>query len=333
MRAPLPRRRAFTLVELLVAMGIMLVLVGLSLLVANSGLVGNLRLTGGSDRVAGWLMQAKTKAKRDGAPRGVRFIPGPDGYIREAQLIEVPDPFNLPPGHRLLVGQWPNGAATERHVYIVGPNITDIANNVAVGDTLSIPTFGTIHRVTALQNTQVSVGTTGANIPAVEVFAADLNKIPDLGAAASAAATTPPTPTFATSTFGFLRQARPVFGEEPLVVPEGIAIDLVNSQIQPVTGNYDVVFSPNGEVQNSASTGRIVLWVRNPEASANPRAGGDVRANYLQAGEMSLVTVYSRTGAVAVHPVLLPPPNPAETDPVPGHDPFQYTRDGIASGL
>jgi prepilin-type N-terminal cleavage/methylation domain-containing protein len=358
----LAARRAFTLVELLVVMGILLVLIGLALLVANSGLIDNYRLTGGSDRIAGWLMQAKTKAKRTGFPCGVRFVPGPDGYVREAQLIEVPDPYNLPPGHRLMIEQYGTGQAApagpySSRIFVVGPNAGDVALNVAVGDTLSIPEFGTLHRVTEIRPVFVlTLG--GVNYNAAEVrvagqsppYLAGQSKLPDLGAAAKPLPDATPYPanpnppmSFSTTTFGFIRQARPVFGEEPLKVADGIAIDVANSLIPNVNGNLDVVFSPNGEVQNTAALGRVILWVRNPEAVANPREPTglpapsppyqDRRATYLQAGEMSLVTVYSRTGAVAVHPVLLPPPNPTENDPVPGHDPYQYTRDGIASGL
>ena len=89
-------RAGFTLVELLVAIGIMLLLVGLALVFANSGVIGNHKLKGGSDRVAGWLLQARARAQREGAPRGVRFIPDASGVIREAQLIEVPDPITPP---------------------------------------------------------------------------------------------------------------------------------------------------------------------------------------------------------------------------------------------
>ena len=40
-------------------------------------------------------------------------------------------------------------------------------------------------------------------------------------------------------------------------------------------------------------------------------------------GEPTLIVIYSRTGAVAAHPIASPP----------AVDPFQYTKDGRSSGL
>ncbi|MFY7953032.1 MAG: pilus assembly FimT family protein, partial [Armatimonadaceae bacterium] len=257
----LPARQGFTLVELLVAVAIMLVLIGLALLVANSGIIGNARTSSGSDRISGWLMQAREKAKRDDAPRGIRFIVGPDNFIREAQLIEVPEPYNMPVGNFVMVEHVrPAMGAQTKRVFVVGPNAADVVNNVAPGDTLSLPSVGTIHRVTGIGAQFVQpVGT--SNFPAVEITVAQPLLLPDLGAAALPAAPVPPTatPTYSSTTFGFLRQARPTFGEPPYQLPESVAIDTANCQIQPVNGNYDIVFSPTGEVQNTAGLGRIIL--------------------------------------------------------------------------
>ena len=101
MRALHPRRGGFTLIEMMVVLGIIGVLVGLALLLANSGILTNQRMTSGSDRISGWFMQARSKAQRDGAPRGVRFIPDANGFITEAQWIEVPEPFTLPAGNQV----------------------------------------------------------------------------------------------------------------------------------------------------------------------------------------------------------------------------------------
>lgn len=333
MRATFTRRGGFTLVELLVAVGIIIVLAGLALMVANSGIIGNVRTTGGSDRIAGWLMQARARAQRTGTPQGLRLGP-PDanGFIREAILIEVPDPYTMPAGNYLMIEHVrPMMGAETRKVYVVGPNAGDVVTNVAVGDTLSIPSTATIHRVTGIgATTNITIGM--QMFLAVEISVQAPALLPDLGAAALTVAPMTPTPTYSTTTFGFVRQARPVFGEPLLAVTEGLAIDANNCQLQlnTITNERDIVFSPNGEIQNAGGVGRVVLWVRNPLAlTTNPRAGTDDRTTYESAGEMTLITVYTRTGAVAIHPVNLP----AGPGPNMGHDPYAYTKDGIASGL
>jgi prepilin-type N-terminal cleavage/methylation domain-containing protein len=333
MRALHSRRGGFTLVELLVAVGIILVLAGLALLVANSGIIGNARTSSGSDRIAGWLMQARAKAQRNGSPVGLRFSIGPDGFIREAQQIEVPEPYSMPTGYILMIENSPGG----RHIYVVptagGNAVTELNNNVSIGDTLSIPGTGTIHRIATIQAANVTVA--GNVVVAAEIIPAQPALIPDIGAAASTVAGTP---TYNAGVFGFIRQARATFGEPPYQIPDTVAIDPTNCLIDPnpLTGTLDILFSPSGEVLHAGSRGQIVLWTRNPEAmAANPRnptglpANQDLRSNYELAGEMRLIVVYSKTGAVAVQQVAMPVDETAATT----HDPYANAKDGIASGL
>jgi hypothetical protein len=320
-------------------------------------------------------MQARARAQRTGFPQGVRFVHDGSGFVREAQLIEVPEPYNMPAGNFLMIEQFGTGTAAPSGPYVsrilvVGPNAADVRNNVAVGDTLSIPSLGSIHRVDGFQPAagawSVNINGTMQNVIEIRVSGQLLgpgqSKIPDLGAASKALPIPPgegtpnqPVPPFSysTPTFGFIRQARPVFGEPPLQVSDTLSI-LVNSNdlagatnqslslLQPPLGGtapypyFDIVFSPNGEVQNAGGLGRMVLWVGNTDAvravalptAGGPRSGGDVRTIYEQAGEMTLITVYTKTGAVATHPVKLPSPTFTATE-----GPYDYTKDGIASGL
>ncbi|MCU0706357.1 MAG: hypothetical protein MUF18_20545, partial [Fimbriiglobus sp.] len=270
------------------------------------------------------------------------FIVNPtSGLVTEAQLIEVPEPYTMPAGNQLMIAQWPDTTApggVRRRVFIVGPNIDQVVLNVSPGDTLYIPSLGTLHQITGLTPATATppwVSTTAGN--AVEISVANPTLIPDLGAAVLTAAPATPQPTYSTPTFGFHRQARPTFGEPSLQLPSTVAIDQTLSQLP---SGLDVLFAPNGEVLNTGGNGRIVLWTRNPEAFAgnlreptglplpSPQFQ-DRRTVYEQAGEMRLIVVYTKTGAVAVQPVELP----LDDNPVTLHDPLSTTRDGIGSGL
>src|SRR4051812_9668759 len=72
MRVNRHRRGAFTLVELLVVIGILAVLMGLTAVVV-SALAPSFQTTNGADLTAGWLVSARQQARRDGVPTGVRF--------------------------------------------------------------------------------------------------------------------------------------------------------------------------------------------------------------------------------------------------------------------
>jgi Tfp pilus assembly protein FimT len=64
----------YTLIELLVAIGLGILLAAMTVGVANSNMAESYKIVGAADRVSGWLIIAKSKAQREGAPRGVRFI-------------------------------------------------------------------------------------------------------------------------------------------------------------------------------------------------------------------------------------------------------------------
>ena len=96
-----PRRSAFTLIELMVVIVIMLVILALGTAVAYSGAFDSQKIISASDRSSGWLLIAKNRAKRDGAPRGVRFLRNAAGQVTEALYIEAPEQWVPNPDQEL----------------------------------------------------------------------------------------------------------------------------------------------------------------------------------------------------------------------------------------
>src|SRR5262249_59603028 len=88
-RTETTRRAGFTLVELLVAIGIIIVLASLALLVVPDVLDQD-RTTDGASLTRQWLMIAKARAARDQLPRGVRLINPGNGLVTELQYTEAP---------------------------------------------------------------------------------------------------------------------------------------------------------------------------------------------------------------------------------------------------
>src|SRR5262245_11737695 len=86
------RRRGFTLVEMLVAIGILTVIATLSIAVIPK-IQERTKASKGGDQIQGWLLIAKQRALRDRVPSGVRLIVDPDGYVRNLQYIQQPDKF------------------------------------------------------------------------------------------------------------------------------------------------------------------------------------------------------------------------------------------------
>jgi hypothetical protein len=92
MLSKLPQRAAYTLIELMVVVGLIVLLATLTVAVANSSLIDSYKIVGGADRISGWLLTAKQRALRDKTPVGVRLLRDTENpnFIRQAQLVEMP---------------------------------------------------------------------------------------------------------------------------------------------------------------------------------------------------------------------------------------------------
>jgi prepilin-type N-terminal cleavage/methylation domain-containing protein len=145
-----------------------------------------------------------------------------------------------------------------------------------------------------------------------------------------------------TAQYVIYRQPRPMAGEPVLQMPRDVGIDFSRdpstndprkyawSRFYPYigTGNgqpLEILFHPNGSVMGPLGTNyaRICLWVRDVSQDWNSPA----QLMQLPPGDNSLITIYTRTGMVASHPI-----DPSGLTPGPAWNPFRFTQDSLLSG-
>jgi len=87
------KRRAFTLIEMIVVMAIILTIAVLGIAFLPKFL-DNQNLTRAADHLSQWLLTAKQRAKRDGAPTGVRILVDPTTHLAtQCQYVQQPEPY------------------------------------------------------------------------------------------------------------------------------------------------------------------------------------------------------------------------------------------------
>jgi prepilin-type N-terminal cleavage/methylation domain-containing protein len=327
LRPAADRRPAFTLIELLVVMGIILALSALA--VGTIGRFGNEKQPNvGADRLQGWLLIAKQRAKRDMAPRGVRLFRDPTSrnpnFITQCQYIGYAGDWNG--GGGVSVGlEWDmTNPKSPAYVYRAksssGPIFTPPANSgvapyVQRNDYLELYGGGLVYQIQNVQSNYLDL-----------VF----NPLP--GYIMPPAGTVSPTAEYptrpATAQYRVIRQAQPLAGEEPLILPQGIVIDVnTNAQFgnQVLQTNndpwIDILFAPTGGLVGwPIASNKIILWIR------------DQSETTAWGGSPALIAVYVRTGNVAAYPID-PTPNPKASDPTTPINPYTFTLTGAASGL
>jgi prepilin-type N-terminal cleavage/methylation domain-containing protein len=302
-----PKRAAFTLVEMLIALAILLVLSTL-LIGFGSRMMESRRSNSGADLLQKWLLIAKQRALRDQTPTGIRLVGDTAAGTLVTQLMYVQQPPDLHLGNPISIlnslGTTSPPPPPFDHVHLIGasggndfigPFGAGLFQNVMPGDFLQQPAgAGQLHAVLApVKPTAITI--LGLGAPS--------NPIPLPG----------------TTDYVFVRGPRPLQGEDPLPLPQDVAIDTVTNvtygntrPINPNSLNTEIIFGPDGRViGQGTSTGKIILWVRDV-----------TQAN----AEQSLIVIYTRTGFIASHPVNTLPGTPPYTDP------YSFTRDGRTSG-
>lgn len=288
-------RPAFTLVELLVVIGIIVIIATLGFLFLPN-LDRNKGVPNAVTQVEGWVNLSKQQALRDGRPHGIRFIDDGGGVCTSLQYIEQPDPLTFGVAYTLdlvsdtttgtYVGNLKQGAANMPWDGVVPGDLLQVSNKLT--------------GIAIITNVTGSVITLDRAIEG-----------------------TGPVPvTLTNSDFKVIRSPRPLVGEPVLQMHKDVFIDLTQCSPAPVapagnafttpgawtptqtiTGNIDLLFNANGQVAH-ATGGRMCIWVKHKERN-----------------DRLLVTVYTRTGKITAHQV---------ND---GGDPYSFTYDGSSPGL
>jgi hypothetical protein len=147
-----------------------------------------------------------------------------------------------------------------------------------------------------------------------------------------------------TTDYRIIRAPRPMVGEANLQMPKDVAIDLDpstygSSFLPPYTNvpapggvagrEIDIIFGPKGQLvgDTAASTGKLVLRIRNVDHSPDGQTTiGSNSYNVYQRGDQTLLTIYTRTGLIAAHPV-----NHSDLSNL--SSAYDFVRDGKSSGL
>jgi prepilin-type N-terminal cleavage/methylation domain-containing protein len=231
------KRPGFTLTELLVVIGLILVLASL-LLMVNFKTSDQRRVLRAADQLQGWLLVAKQRAVRDRAPRGVRIEQ--DGST--LSYVESPDPWTPAllgrPSARAVL----TVPATPRNAVTLLNATPDLAGMVSAGDELEIvePPSGHV------------IGSVGAN-----------------GQLGLQSPVPGPSPLF-TDNYRIYRRPIPMTGEAPLQLPKETAVDAANSRVGGTAPAFPltILYTPGGKVVGV--TGNVVLWVGDTAGVAAP---------------------------------------------------------------
>lgn len=288
------RRAGFTLVELLVVTGVVLVLMTLAVAFVPRTMEQQ-RVSRAASQLQGWLALSRQWALRDQAPRGLRLTfarptnpanPSDPTFYRVTTLQYIEQPDDWRPGGNAVITttgtgggavQWvssssPGTVMSGTTLNLIPPTVTpnfsggfsaafpawDPLAPIQGGDFLEIG-GGSAARLGRIVNDPNATNTSGMPTPIVPTPTSVTVNITGLGA-------------LTTSDFRVVRGARVRTGEAPLQLPEDTAIDvftnkpnIYNSPL-PASSNtpnsVDILFNPfGGVVTNGVPGNDLHLWV------------------------------------------------------------------------
>lgn len=333
------RRAGFTLVELIVVIAVAATLTAIAVAVLP-GAMDQDRTTDAAATIRQHLMIAKAKATREKDGRGIRFVLGPNAkntaliaandpsiyYCTELQYIEaaptiVPNPLGLTGATDAYVefDLDPKSPATNRCRFFNVPNGSDVITvmNNDLGANwfpkLYVPELGP-DSFGRTQRFEVQRLVPDGKIANAWSLTLDRDPTTLLGAGTTQRA----------YRFAVEPRSRPLLGEPNIQLPKNVIVDLAPGVSFPgartvtlAAGvsypiDFEIMFAPNGQVTDPASSGSIYLWVRDQTKLGDMRpvsTGPHVYANqdqFKSGGEMQLVALKAKTGSLGVSPVLWP---------------------------
>ena len=238
-------RRAFTLVEMLVAIGILVVLATLAIAIVPK-IAATSRPRDGALQLQGWLALARQTAQRDQTAGGVRLIVDADGWIRTGLYLSRPDNFvgnegaaSFDPTTQWVPGN-PTPAAYSQRIFLDSVDITGGQTNPAYWP-VQAGNFICIHGGPAwvIQPEKYDPLTNRSSVLIQ-------NPLPDFVIQPP----TPPTiklPFDPTPDWAIYRAVSPVPGEPVLQLPRDVVINPAKCLPPITTPNLDIVFAKNGD--------------------------------------------------------------------------------------